>query len=102
MLIDVVLVITAGALGLALGAATPMLGAAVALGRTVKVVIGADVGDGAVVAPAVLGFADADALGRTDALARGDAEGDAPAGQRPARRRASAAHQRDRCSEARG
>ena len=77
MLIDVVLVITAGALGLALGAATPMLGAAVALGRTVKVVIGADVGDGAVVAPAVLGFADADALGRTDALARGDAEGDA-------------------------
>src|SRR3981081_3597724 len=77
MLIDVVCVIAAGALGLALVAATPMLGAALALGRTVKVVIGADVGDGAVVAPAVLGFADADALGRTEALRRGDTEGEA-------------------------
>src|SRR5712691_9584556 len=77
MLIDVVFVMTAGALGLALGAAAAMLGAAVGLGRTVKVVIGADIGDGAVVAPAVLGFAEADALGRAEALALARGEGEA-------------------------
>jgi hypothetical protein len=72
MLIDVVFVITAGAL--AVGAAVPMLGAAVALGRTVKVVIGADVGDGAVVAPALLGFAEALAFGIAEPLALGRAD----------------------------
>src|SRR5258705_1322771 len=79
MLIDVVFVITAGALGLALAAAAPMLGAAVGLGRTVKVVIGPDVGDGIVVAPAALGFAEAPALALGDALAlaRGAIDGEA-------------------------
>src|SRR6185503_14178641 len=61
MLIDVVFVITAGTLALAVGAAAAMVGTAVALGRTVKVVIGADVGT--VVAPVLLGFTDALAFG---------------------------------------
>src|SRR6185503_19787786 len=90
MLIDVVFVITAGTL--AVGAAAAMVGTAVALGRTVKVVIGADVGT--VVAPVLLGFTDAlafgiaepHALGRAVALARGviggedDGRADAGAG----------------------
>ena len=64
-----------------------LVGAAVALGRTVNVVIGADVGDGAAVIPALLGFTDALAfgiaeplvLGRADALAlaRGAIDGEA-------------------------
>jgi len=78
MLIDVVFVIAAGALGLALAATAPMLGAAVALGRTVKVVIGADVGDGAVVAPVLLGFAEPLALAR--GVIDGEADGRGAAG----------------------
>jgi len=82
MLIDVVFVITAGTLALAVGAAAAMVGTAVALGRTVKVVIGADVGT--VVAPVLLGFTDALAfgiaeplaLGRAVALARGVIDGE--------------------------
>jgi len=74
----VAFVITAGGLPVALATpAPPMLGAAVGLGRTVKVVMGADVEDGAAVAPALLGLADADALGLAEALARGDIEGEA-------------------------
>src|SRR4051812_36682964 len=62
MLIEVAFVITAGALGLALGATIPMLAAALALGRADAL---------------ALGLADVLALGRADALARGDIDGDA-------------------------
>src|SRR5438132_1971649 len=77
MLIEVVFVITAGTVGLALAAAAPMLGAAVVLGRAVGIVAGAGVGVDA--AAMGLGFTEALAFGlaETLALARGDTEGDA-------------------------
>src|SRR5712692_9941331 len=71
MLMEVVFVITAGALGLGFAAPEAMLGAALEFGRAVVIAVGAGVCIGAVVAAAVA-LAFADAL----ALARGDVEGD--------------------------
>src|SRR5438309_2348807 len=70
MLMELVFVITAGAVGLA--ATAPMLGAAVALGLTVAVALAL----GLTVA-VELARADALALAEALALARGDGDGDA-------------------------
>src|SRR5712691_8600383 len=66
MFMEVVFVITVGAVGLALAATAAMLGAALALGRAVVIAV-----DAVVEAAAALAFGDA------LALARGDSEGDA-------------------------
>src|SRR5256885_12340852 len=78
MLIEVVFVISAGTVGLALAAAAPMLGAAVVLGRAVGIAVCAGGGvDAGVAAAMELGLAGGPAPRRAGELARGQREGGA-------------------------